>query len=1090
MQTPFPWYRKAGWSALSAFAAFSAAAAPLQIVSTLDASTSPTLAGGGNSSNPFLSADGRYVLFASTANNLALTSNNTPLVPSRFQELNVYLRDRTNGTTTLVSVNFAGTSGGDGDSIPAGLSSDGRYALFESWADDLLPGDTNNASDVFLRDLSSGITVLVSARTNGGWANGASSSAVMTPDGRYVAFSSAASDLVADDTNGIPDIFVRDLSTGTTVLASPGAAAVGTGSGSDSPEITPDGRFIAFLGSPTNLFPYSSLTRELYVRDTLLGTTYLASVGAQGWIGNSLVVYSFHLSDDGQYVAYQASPFTRNQSGVILRWNLTSGLTDLISSNAVAPLWGQREVQTLDMTPDGRFVAFVGRPDATLQSTNLAVFRWDGQTGTTILASPDVSNAPPTLGVSDWPVIDPNGQFIAFTSSATNLTTNVIAGEFHLYLRDTQAGTTRLLDLGTSGAGSAKSFLSAPCLTPDARWLAFDCTDADLVPNDNNQAYDVFVCDLSTGAFEMESVRQPSLPSQTPSGSSSDPTAAVSTDGRFIAFASNARNLTPNSSNASQALYLRDQLAETNLLVSADISGYAATGGWSTEPAISADGRFVAFTSGATNLAPGDATSMTSPRSNVFVRDTQTGTNYLVSVDVTGTGAGNQPSYSPRISSSGAQVLFRSRATTLVSTPTSGENCFWRDMQAAHTYAVTTSGSSCCALTSDGRFVAYAKPPTGMYLWDSQVAASVYTGATTSLVTNIAVSPDGQRLAGLSGSAVFLADRAAGTNFAFAGPTAWLSHATLQFSGDGRFLVYVTAAALTASDTNAATDVYLYDFQAQTNLLVSRSSNWGGAANGASDSATISADGRFIAYRSFASDVVPNDTNGVPDVFLYDRSGGITSLLSLSAWGDYVANNRSGYPVFSGDGQTVVFQSWASDLAPQDFNQSGDVFALKLATSATNQTFSSELVFLPAAGGLPTLVMAGATGRELSSAVQRRLGRSRLAEPLRQCRPGWWPRLRVGPAPQHRQEILPYRRLLGASGRRLLLPARGTGQTGGWSGQLRKAKRSEGGSVCERVTFPPDAVHPIRACTQDPFVHCLGHEQDRQPIRRAARPLL
>ena len=962
MQTPFSWYRMSSWLALTALAAFSAAAAPLQAISTLDASISPTLAGGGDSSNPFLSPDGRYMLFASTANNLALTSSNIAMIPSGFQRLNVYLRDRMNGTTTLVSVNSSGNSGGDGDSTPAGLSADGRYALFESCADDLLPGDTNNASDIFLRDLSSSLTVLVSARTNGGWANGASSSAVMTPDGRYVAFSSEASDLVANDTNGIRDVFVRDLSTTTTVLASPGAAAVGTGSGSDLPEITPDGRFIAFLSSARNLVAQATSTREAYLRDTLLGVTYLASLGAHDWIGSNSVAYCHHLSEDGQYLAYQANSAMVANSGFILRYSLASGLTDLVTSNAVPAIWGQRRVRTLDLTPDGRFVAFVGRPEATVQTTNQPVFRWDGQTGITILASPDLINSPPTLGVSDWPVIDPTGQFIAFASSAAYLTTNVIAGEFHLYLRDIQAETTRLLDLGTGGGGSAKSFLSAPCLSADGRWLAFDCTDADLVPNDNNQAYDVFVCDLSTGALEMESVRQPLLPSQTPPGSSTEPMAAVNADGRFIAFASNARNLTPNSSTALQALYVRDQLAGTNLLASADTNGYAATGGWSTEPAISADGRFVAFTSGATNLAPGDATSMPSPRSNVFVRDMQLGTNYLVSVNVTGTGAGNQPSYSPRISASGGQVLFRSRASNLTSTSTTGENCFWRDLPSARTFAVTTTGSSCCALTPDGRFVAYGKPPIGMYLWDSQVAASVYTAATTSLVTNIAVSPDGQRMAGLSGSTVYLADRAAGTNFTFAGPTAWLSHATLQFSSDGRFLVYVTAAPLTAADANAATDVYLYDFQAQTNLLVSRSWKWGGAANGASDSAAISADGRFITYRSFAIDLVPGDTNGVPDVFLYDRLAGSTSLLSLSAWGNYPANNRSGYPVFSGDSQTVVFQSWASDLAPQDFNQSGDVFALKLATSGTNQTFSSELVFLPAAGGLPTLVWPAQPG--------------------------------------------------------------------------------------------------------------------------------
>ena len=432
MQTPFSRYRKAAWSALTVLAACSAAATPLQTISILDTSASPSLAGGGDSSNPFLSADGRYVLFASTGGNLALTSSNAPMVTSGFQRLNVYLRDRSNGMTILVSVNLSGTNGGDGDSIPAGLSADGRCALFVSWADDLLPGDTNNASDIFMRDLGSGSTVLVSARTNGAWANGASSSAVMTPDGRYVAFSSAATDLVANDTNGIPDVFVRDLTTGTTVLASPGAAAVGAGSGSDSPEITPDGRFVTFLSSARNLVAQATSTREAYLRDTLLGVTYLASVRAHDWIGSNSVIYCHHLSADGQYVAYQANSAMLANSGFILRYNLASGLTDLVTSNAVPAVWGQRRVSTLDLTPDGRFVAFVGRPDATYQSTNLPVFRWDGQTGITILASPDLGNPPATQGVADWPVIDPTGQFIAFASSAAYLTTNVIAGEFHL----------------------------------------------------------------------------------------------------------------------------------------------------------------------------------------------------------------------------------------------------------------------------------------------------------------------------------------------------------------------------------------------------------------------------------------------------------------------------------------------------------------------------------------------------------------------------------------------------------------------------------------------------------------------------------
>src|SRR5262249_16421586 len=124
--------------------------------------------------------------------------------------LNVFVRDRTNGTTTLASVNLNGIAG-NGNSLPVGISTNGRYALFESTASDLVSGDTNGVSDIFIRDLVAGTTALVSASTNGGFANGVSRSPTMSVDGRCVAFVSAASNLAAGDTNGIPDVFIRDL---------------------------------------------------------------------------------------------------------------------------------------------------------------------------------------------------------------------------------------------------------------------------------------------------------------------------------------------------------------------------------------------------------------------------------------------------------------------------------------------------------------------------------------------------------------------------------------------------------------------------------------------------------------------------------------------------------------------------------------------------------------------------------------------------------------------------------------------------------------------------------------------------------------
>ena len=177
----------------------------------LTLSVGPPASGGGNSMNPIITPDGRYVLFASTADNLALTSSNTPFSAQSPPKINVFLRDRTNGTTVLVSVNLAGSGGGNGDSIPIELSTNGQYALFESSAGDLVPDDTNNVTDVFVRDLVNGTNMLVSIGADGGCANGVSGESAMTPDGRHVAFASTASNLVPGDANGIQDIFVRDL---------------------------------------------------------------------------------------------------------------------------------------------------------------------------------------------------------------------------------------------------------------------------------------------------------------------------------------------------------------------------------------------------------------------------------------------------------------------------------------------------------------------------------------------------------------------------------------------------------------------------------------------------------------------------------------------------------------------------------------------------------------------------------------------------------------------------------------------------------------------------------------------------------------
>jgi Tol biopolymer transport system component len=444
----------------------------------------------------------------------------------------------------------------------------------------------------------------------------------------------------------------------------------------------------------------------------------------------------------------------------------------------------------------------------------------------------------------------------------------------------------------------------------------------------------VFVRDLVTNVSELVSAHDPNLPSATPNGFSTLFPGPVSTNGNRVAFSSWANNLAGNDTNRCPDVFVRDLAGGTNFLVSVNTNGVAGNS-ISIEPAISGNGRYVAFASIASDLMPGD----TNLAWDVFVRDLQSGTDSLVSVSTNG-GFGNNDSDSPAISTDGRFVLFSSKAQNLAAGCT---NLFLRDLQSGQTYGLTTGPLVSRCMTPDGHFVAFVGAIGGsanlyLYVWNSLTAARIYTNTSSSL-TNISISPDGRWVAYTAGNLLFAEDLIAKTN-CLIGSGPFGPQAGLQFSGDDRFLAYATSAAQVASDTNGASDIYLYDFQSGTNLLVSQSFFSIGAANGAADSPALSPDGRFVVYRSYASNAVPGDSNNVPDLFLYDRVTQTTILLSVNLSGTATADNRSLTPVFSGDGKTLVFQSWASDLTTQDFNLGSDVFALDLSgfQSGTNQT--------------------------------------------------------------------------------------------------------------------------------------------------------
>jgi Tol biopolymer transport system component len=379
--------------------------------------------------------------------------------------------------------------------------------------------------------------------------------------------------------------------------------------------------------------------------------------------------------------------------------------------------------------------------------------------------------------------------------------------------------------------------------------------------------------------------------------------------------------------------------------VSVDSNGVFSADSFSTEPSISGDGRYVAFTSLADNLVPGD----NNHAQDVFVRDLQAGTTTPVSVSPDGITFGNSNSFSPQISPDGRFVLFHSKASNLAagSFGTGVENLFVRDLQAGTNCALTSANSGTAvvpaAMTPDGSLVAfistaYGTTGTKLYVWNSQSVKMIYTNSATFSSTpyQISISPNGQKLVylttGSSTAVLNIVDLVAQTTSTVGTSGYFLPQLRtgLQFSGDGLFLTYAEGT----NGNSRSQNVYLHNFQAGTDLLVNQSFNssgaGGAATNSSSDSPVISPDGRFIAYRSTATNIVPEDFNNAADVFIYDVSNHATILVSVDTGGASTANSHSLKPVFSADGQTLFFQSWASDLSGNDFNNGSDIFALDL----------------------------------------------------------------------------------------------------------------------------------------------------------------
>jgi Tol biopolymer transport system component len=387
------------------------------------------------SSVPSISADGRYVAFISHATNLVSGDTNG--------EEDVFVNDRMAGTTERVSVSSTGEQGNLSSGAPS-ISADGRYIAFMGLANNLVSGDSNGGWDVFVRDRLAGSTERVSVSSSGDQGTSSSYYPSISADGRYVAFQSYASNLISGDTNGDADIFVRDRQAGTTERVSIASNGKQGNQHSYSPSISGDGRYVAFDSAANTLvMGDSGGWQDVFVRDRQAGTTERVSLSSSGVQGNWDSFYP-SISADGRYVAFGSyasnliSGDTNGFTDVFVR-DRPAGTTERVSvSSSEAQGNGNSDIEYgPSISADGRYVAF------TSYATNLVagdtngtddVFVRDRQAGTTERVSVSSSWAQGNLD-SFGSSISADGRYVACMSYASNLVAGDTNGEIDVFVR-------------------------------------------------------------------------------------------------------------------------------------------------------------------------------------------------------------------------------------------------------------------------------------------------------------------------------------------------------------------------------------------------------------------------------------------------------------------------------------------------------------------------------------------------------------------------------------------------------------------------------------------------------------------------------
>ena len=891
----------------------------ITLISTI--ADDPTQPANVNASNAAISKDGRYVTFLSNAKNIT-----TDVVTGNFNQL--YRWDRTTKQTILISK--SATAVGDGNVSEAVISEDGKSIAFISTSSNLSGKfanataivDSNGQQDAFLwREGQEVVLISMTERFRSGSA-GVNSGIEMSDNGKFVAFNTNSILLANQDTQSRPDIYVYDVVGEGLDIASvnvfDNSKAIGASVGPAKVSVTSTNKLRVLFSSTFSVTGDTNGAEDVFVAErnlnislSVFDSVKLVSLKPDGTTSGSGSSSDAVISGDGRYIAF------------------TSGASDLVTGDINA------------------------KQDVFIRDLNSA----DPATATRLISRNSTGGALGD-GTSSKVRISDNGNIVTFTSAAKNLVGGVAANDPNgasedVFAYNRTADTLTLVSQKTGAATTTADLptqslrtLQTPIVSADGSTIVYTNDATNLVAKDTNDAADVFAFNVETSANALVTAVVSNQNSITGSGSSTiQPIGSVSKDGRYVVFSSTVNSLVTGDTNAQQDVFLRNTTLPASdpnalKLISRSPVSTKSGNGLSSQPFISADGKYVVFSSTASDLIPGDTIVK-----DIFLYDvTNDKITALISRSTAALSAlsnASSDNASIAVDALGTiYIAFTSRASNLVPNVLGGFNnvYLWKKpVTGAETIALLSrtavgTGGNQDAITSivsaDGKFVAFSSNASNL-----EGAGTIDTNNVTDVflydITANTLKLVSQSTAGAIG------------NDASFNPVISDVGGVVAFESNARNLTAI-------ADTNAATDIFRS--AAGVVSLVSVNAAGTAAGNAASGQSgqqsgftgvSLSADGSSIAFTSLASDLsTTTDANTKSDVFVRNVTTSKTTLISQAA--GIVSNGTSSNVVISGDGQTVAFISTATNLSTRDTDASADVY-ISSATTPRPDLISSNL---------------------------------------------------------------------------------------------------------------------------------------------------